>query len=275
MIKVNDKIINQERFGDNTLKIGTIFPYREFSAIPSIKITWCYDNDSELFALQCIVDHYKECYPRGIITLELPYIPNARQDRKVSNRLFTLKSFANIINSMEFDYVLVLDPHSDVSKALINNVEEDMPIITEIDQCVYDAIMFPDNGAAKKYLQYFNNNCKDIIIGNKHRNDEGRIDSYELINFKDGVEKVLIVDDICSYGGTFISAAKALREKGVKRIDLAVSHCEENIFKGQVFDYINKIFTTDSILDLNNMSINVDEKILDKIIFLKRYRNEN
>ena len=76
MLKVNNKIINQDKFGDNTFKLETIFPYNEFTTEPCTKITWCYDNNAELFALQCIVDHYRECYPRGILTLELPYIPN-------------------------------------------------------------------------------------------------------------------------------------------------------------------------------------------------------
>ena len=271
MLKVNGKIINQDKFGDNTLKLETIFPYNEFATKPYTKITWCYDNDAELFALQCIVDHYRECYPRGILTLELPYIPNARQDRKVSNRLFTLKSFANIINNMKFDYVLVMDPHSDVSKALINNADEDMHIVTNINLYAYDAIMVPDNGAAKKYSQYFGNDI-NIIVGNKHRNHEGRIDSYELINFEEGIQKVLIVDDICSYGGTFVAAAKALREQGVKQIDLVISHCEQNIFKGQVFDYIDRVYTTDSILDFNNMDVNADIETRNKIEFIKKYR---
>lgn len=278
MIKFNNQIIKQDNFGDGTLKIENI--YKDIDCINQAinKITWLYDNDGELFTLQCLVDHIRECRPRNLIYLEMPYIPNARQDRKVSNRLFTLKTFTKIINAMNFDKVIVLDPHSDVSCALLDKLEVNYDVsyywderFNVNDDFVY---MFPDNGAAKKYSEKLLRKPTNYIIGNKHRNNEGRIDSYELINFQPGIEKVVIVDDICSYGGTFVAAAKALREQGVKQIDLVVSHCEPNIFKGDVFDYIDHVYTTDSILDLQNKDYeNFDQEKKEKITFLKRYRD--
>ena len=65
-------------------------------------------------------------------------------------------------------------------------------------------------------------------------------------------KNVFIVDDICSYGGTFHAAAKALKAAGANRIVLVVSHCEDSILKGKLFDpsetkLIDTVFTTDSI----------------------------
>ena len=280
MIKFNNQIKYQCYFGDGTLKIENIYKDIDCTNQAINKITWLYDNDSELFTLQCLVDHIRECRPRNLIYLEMPYIPNARQDRKVSNRLFTLKTFTKIINAMNFDKVIVLDPHSDVSCALLDKLEVnyDVPYYWDERFNVNDdfVYMFPDNGAAKKYSEKLLRKPTNYIIGNKHRNSEGRIDSYELINFQPGTEKVVIIDDICSYGGTFVAAAKALREQGVNQIDLVVSHCEPNIFKGDVFEYIDHVYTTDSILDLHNEDYeNFDQEKKEKITFLKRYRNEN
>ena len=98
---------------------------------------------------------------------------------------------------------------------------------------------------------------KPIIVGNKHRNKEGRIESYELMNFQDGIKSVAIIDDICSYGGTFVSAAKALREKGVQNVVLIVSHCENNILKGEVFDNIDDVYTTDSICTVEHPHLHI------------------
>lgn len=272
MIKVNGKTINLEQFGDKTLKcslkgIGTrcrtdifggIFATSGSDSMPTTEILWCYDSDSELFALQCIVDTLRDKEPLVQITLEMPYIPNARQDRYVSGRLFTLKTFAKIINSMNFYKVKVFDPHSDVSTALIDGVE-----VMEskhkhqqfIDEMCADIsadirttqIMFPDSGAAKKY-----NVADGTIVGYKHRNEEGRIDSYSFIGLKETTTRVVIVDDICSFGGTFVAAAKALKEKGIKEVYLIVSHCEDNILKGEVFDYIDRVYTTDSICTIGH-----------------------
>ena len=121
--------------------------------------------------------------------------------------------------------------------------------------------MYPDAGAAKKYSRAAK---LPVIIGNKHRNEEGRIDSYELLNFPEGTKSVIIRDDICSYGGTFVAAAKALRERGVEKIMLMVSHCENNILKGEVFDYIDRVVTTDTICTIEHP----------KLEFAARYRTD-
>ena len=284
MILLGNELIKQEHFGDGTLKctvpegleegLSTILGFMGSSATKYI--TWLYDNDAELFTLQCLVDTIREKLPGYSIILKMPYIPHARQDRWVSNRMFTLKTFAKLINNMNFERVEVLDPHSDVSCALIDRLYKETDLLHRVVYSrhkdfaeILDAcLMFPDTGAAKKYEH------NSAIIGNKKRNAEGRIESYELINFPEGTKKVLIVDDICSYGGTFVAAAKALREKGVEKIYLMVSHCEGNIFKGEVFDYVDGIYTTDSILDFIYYDYEgyTSEKA-DKIHFVNTYRH--
>lgn len=246
MIKVNDIVISPSTFGDGTLKCEA--PEIN-SSDKEIFITWCYDNDAELFCVYSLAKYLRE-NSTAKISLVLPYIPHARQDRYVSNRLFTLKYFAEIINLVGFYKVYALDPHSDVSFKLINNLEE-LPLPFQVSLGTKDfnnkAIMFPDKGAAAKYEHRYVGLKMPFIIGEKHRNSEGRIDRYELKNFTPGTKSVVIRDDICSYGGTFVSAAKELRKLGVEDITLVVSHCENNILKGEVFDYIDRVFTTDSI----------------------------
>ena len=259
MIKLNNRIIEQDYFGDGTLKC-TVPPPISVCA----KILWCYDADSELFTLAALVDYIKDKYPRMPIELTLPYIPHARQDREVSGRLFTLKSFAKIINSMGFDRVHVFDPHSDVSAALIDRIDVclDAFLVGQYEKNGKKIpVMYPDAGAAKKYSV----RGEEAIIGNKVRNEEGRIVSYELLNFVEGTKKVIIRDDICSYGGTFVAAAKELRKRGVEEIILVVTHCENNILKGEVFNYIDQVFTTDSILTVEHPQIKI----------ARSFRNEN
>lgn len=258
MIIYRGKEIKQETFGDGTLKVAVpenlldnslnvlpLFGLGGSNDAPET-ITWCYDSDSELFTLRCLVDTIRDVKgPYKAIDLVLPYIPHARQDRKVSNRVFTLKSFANMLNDMNFNTVRVLDPHSDVSSALINRVTELLRPIELLNISKDAVLMYPDAGAAKKYKA-----DDTAIIGNKHRNSEGRIEKYELLNFVEGTKAVVIVDDICSYGGTFVAAAEELRRRGVETVGLIVSHCEDNISKGKVFDTIDFVYTSDSICHL-------------------------
>ena len=259
MITVNGIEVKQEHFGDGTLKCEAVHG-DEILANGNI-IYWLYDNDAELFTLYCVVRDLQNRMPTVQNYLFMPYIPHARQDRNVSGRLFTLKYFAEIINSLNFYYVAVLDPHSEASSCLIDRMVF-LPFENQLDYIEgFDAIMYPDAGAAKKYSRAAK---LPVIVGNKHRNEEGRIDSYELLNFPEGTKSVIIRDDICSYGGTFVAAAKALRERGVEKIMLMVSHCENNILKGEVFDYIDRVVTTDTICTIEHP----------KLEFAARYRTD-
>ena len=253
MISINSKIYKKESFGDGTLKceipeVPKFWIVNGDYDCPKYKFTWCYDSDDELFQLWCLAKHLEQVDRGASKTLTMPYIPHARQDRNVSGRLFTLKYFSQILNIMGFDSVTVFDPHSDVSTALIDrvkvanfNLDTVLKDIPELKNINYQ-LMYPDNGAAKKY-----NAGENDIIGYKHRNSEGRIESYSFTGLKPETKIVIIRDDICSYGGTFVAAAKALKEQGVEKVYLIVSHCENNILKGDVFKYIDLVYTTDSI----------------------------
>ena len=70
---------------------------------------------------------------------------------------------------------------------------------------------------------------------------------------------ILIIDDICSRGGTFLHSAKKLKELGANDIYLYVSHCENTILEGELLngDLIKKVYTTDSIFTKSHEKIEV------------------
>ena len=74
--------------------------------------------------------------------------------------------------------------------------------------------------------------------------------------------KVLIVDDICSRGGTFYHSAKALKNLGAGEIYLYVSHCENSILEGDLLtsNLVEKVFTTNSIFTKQHEKITVMEE---------------
>lgn len=263
MILLGNTIITRETFSDGTLKINE----PNIISNEDLAITWCYDDDNELFLLWSVVQFLREEHPRLKYYLIMPYIPNARQDRRVSGRLFTLRYFAQLINAMNFERVCVLDPHSDVSMALFDRVTECEDSFKALINCVPNVgdkfenkciIVYPDNGAAKKYSRELYGIPKNlpVVVGNKHRDANGRIDKYEMPNIN-GAKTAIIIDDICSYGGTLVAAAKALREAGVQNIYACISHCENNIVKGEVFNYIDHVVTTDSICTVSNPKLSV------------------
>ena len=172
---------------------------------------------------------------------------------KNEDEVFTLKWFANFINWLNFERVVVLDPHSNVATALIDNVLVVQP--DELIQKAIDAIgendlllCYPDEGAAKRYSELLE---AEYIFGIKHRNwRTGKIERLELTTPERVAGRtVLIVDDICSRGGTFTHTATALKAAGAKAIYLYVTHCEDTIFKGSVLTdgMVSRVFTTNSI----------------------------
>ena len=245
MIWVNGKEIAQEHFSAGELKIK-LFP----SSREVVDVVWHYENDAELFTIGSIREYYMSRPCR----LYIPYLPHARMDRvKNVEDVFTLKYFCEVINSLKFDVVWVRDAHSNVSLALLDNVIDEGVVhyVREaINQSGAEALFFPDEGAMKRYADLF----KDMpyAFGMKKRDwKTGQIQGLDLVNPENIVDKkVLIVDDICSRGGTFYHSAKALHKAGAAEVNLYITHCEFTIHEGDLRekDLINQIYTTDSIL---------------------------
>lgn len=264
MFIINGKVLDYAQFPDSTPLLH-INP--ELRDQKRVRITWKYENASEMTTLMFINSHLRQALNVYYVWLDMPYIPNARQDRvKGPSDVFTLKYFAQFINSMKFDQVTVFDPHSYVSEALFDNLTVISPkntINTVLDKVKQEAgfttIFFPDEGAMKRYAEMIG---PPYLFGVKQRDwYTGEIKSLKLEGDLSKVEDkpVLIIDDICSKGGTFYHSAKALKEAGARKIYLYVSHCENTIFSGKLIegDLIEKIYTTDSIYTGNHKKIEV------------------
>lgn len=249
MIKVNGIKVTVGHFPDNSL----LFKYNTPARIH--EITWLYENDEEQVILYYLVKHLNKHDFKDII-LVLPYIPNARMDR-VKNReeVFTLKYFAEFINSLNFSAVKVFDPHSNVSEALIQNIDffnignfiRNNVLVDKDNNIKYDFLFFPDEGAMKRYSNLFN---IPFVYGQKNRDwKTGEIKGLDIIGEVEEGKSYLIIDDICSRGGTFFHSARKLKECGAGDISLYVSHCENTILEGELIKsgLIKKVFTTNSI----------------------------
>lgn len=276
MIQLNEHIIGNDRFPD-----GTLLMKLPFSPKPSNEIHWHYENDAELFKLICLVKTMRDMYKGVRIDLFMPYLPNARQDRiKNPEDVFTLKYFCEIINSLEFNTVFVTDVHSNVSLALLDRVREIKPweyihkALTKItfmetgdvmhearEECYKNLLLFyPDEGAMKRYSGEMG---MPFVFGVKKRNWEtGAIEGLDLMGSVEDIKgkNILIIDDICSKGGTFYHSAKALKEAGAANIYLYITHCENTIYEGELLkenSLIKHIFTTNSILTKTHEKITI------------------
>ena len=261
MIKLNGNVIEQGRFPDGTLALKEI--NIDISDCNNC-ITWLYDGDDEIFTIMSLVDLIKRNSRRRIY-LRMPYLPNARMDRiKTVTENFALKVFANWINGLCFDLVIVDNVHSNVSNALVNNITDILPDsdINDVTKDYnFDVIFFPDEGACKRYkdMKIIKELDLPIAFGIKNRDwKTGEIQGLEIMGADVSGKNVLIIDDICSKGFTFYYAGQQLREHGATDVRLYITHCEDNIKNGELLktDVISKVYTTDSICHIEDEKIN-------------------
>jgi ribose-phosphate pyrophosphokinase len=264
MIKVEDLnnqntvMLNPTTFPDGT----KLIKYNPTFVDGAYRITWLYDNDAELFQLIALVKHLKS-KARCRIWLKLPYVPNARMDRvKNSDEVFTLKAFADTINWLGFEGVTICNPHSTVSEALFDRVDVDFNCVAEDVQMALhfaatdrDVVLyFPDEGACKRYSDLLSFLELPVAFGIKKRDwKTGKILGIDIAGYDDIKGKnILMVDDICAYGGTFYYSACALKDKGANDINCYVTHLENSVMdpqKGKLIqgDLIKTIYATNSI----------------------------
>lgn len=177
------------------------------------------------------------------IRLTMPYIPYARQDRVCSpGDSFSLAAFAGIINSLLFDSIIVYDPHSPVSVDLIERCvvlkqgdlllkhkEAAGFIQNSISQGIPTYLVAPDKGAVTRTSETANLFPGiGVIFADKTRDPKtGAITGMRVLDaYTSKIEKsnLIVVDDICDGGRTFIELGKVLAEYNPQSLNLYVTH---------------------------------------------------
>ena len=217
----------------------------------------CDMNDFMLLAQ--LVDAVRHTTDVLVSHLELPWLPWARQDRHmVAGDSFALKVFARQLNLLGFDKVKVLDPHSDAAAAAIDNfitVPQEACLLhsrTLARQFQQQALMLvaPDAGALKKIDAVARAaGAADYAVLTKKRDvASGNLTGFALVSGEVKGRDLLIVDDLCDAGGTFIGSASVLREAGARSVSLYVTH---GIFSKGVENLlsngIDALYTTTSL----------------------------
>jgi ribose-phosphate pyrophosphokinase len=163
-----------------------------------------------------------------------------------------LKSVAALLNRLKLPEVLVVDPHSDVTPALINNckVLTAANILEEVVESLptYDGVIAPDGGATKRAQGVATLLGIPLYHAWKTRDvATGKLDGFGCQFLGDG--RYLVVDDICDGGGTFLGLArsiKAFQQQVV--LDLYVTHGYFSKGTAELKTVFDNIITTDSVI---------------------------
>lgn len=252
MIILNNQTIVSEQFPNNETKV------KDFDQLilKNNLIQFTYQDDGDLIKLLFVKKRLDEEHVNCQIVIN--YMPYSRMDRKIDGDLFTLQYICEFINNLKFEKVYVIEPHSTKTTELLHNSVAIYPaldwlpkLMGQLNFTEKDRIVFPDKGAAARYE---NTSYKDICIFDKTRNPQtGRIENMVL---KHGYipqgAKCIIVDDLCSAGGTFLWAGQILKEMGAGEVYLLVTHCELRALFGKLLNNdspIDKVFCSTSMMN--------------------------
>ena len=219
--------------------------------------TFKINSYEDLWHLNQIVDVWNSWYKLKP-TITIPNLIDAQADKRFNkNESNGLKLVCKFLNTMNANFKIFHPHNPEVVEALMDNVE----IIDNsmfIQQVLYKLhlskidnpiLMSSDAGGFKPLMKLCDKiNWKGHTeSASKYRNPQNSklIQTINKQNFEG--RDILIVDDLCIYGGTFKGLAKILRECNAGKLYLAVSHMTvQQLGNDPVTDYFDMVFTTNS-----------------------------
>lgn len=173
------------------------------------------------------------------VEMNIPYLPYARADRKFSeNGNKGLEYFISDLECNQISKIYTVDPHN--PKALVDLCESakiDLEYLSQLQAfkhvverehlkptLIWDVVVAPDKGAkdkAKTIAEYYG---IPLVCCTKERDvTTGKLSNPFVPERLDG-KRVLIVDDLSDYAGTFVQLGNALYAAGCTDVQLYVTH---------------------------------------------------
>lgn len=248
------------------------------------KLEYRINSYEDLWTLAQIKDVYD--YNKQHLHVIIPNLIDAQADRRFApNQSSNLMLVLNFLKSLDFAEITFFHPHNpEVVEAIlpeahildnsyfIKKVLENIPRHKEgLDGEIKDLILMSSDAGGFKPLMKL---CDKIgwkgeteSAAKSRKYEEGKSVLTQLINRQDfGGKDVLIIDDICVYGGTFVGLAKLLKERNVGKLYLAVSHVTVEKPNYELKELFDEVYTT------NSKGLNYDP-IVNSIKVLE-YRNK-
>ena len=235
----------------------------------------------DLWILNQIHDVVKNI--NSYVSVTIPNLIDAQADRRFkTNQPHGLKLVCEFLNSMTNFSFRIFHPHNaEVVEALLDRVEiiDNFEFIDRIlnykitrfkedmEGQVSNLILMSSDAGGFKPLMKLTDKLKwqgETFSASKSRAYvDGETKLVQMIDRQDFEGKdILIIDDICVYGGTFKGLSKMLKERNCGKLYLAVSHLTvQDLGEDPVTNYFEKVFTTNSKFDRYTMR-GIDKEVI-------------
>lgn len=259
MIKVNGQEIKLTKFPNGETLVDTSY-LNTLVNEEKVRIDFKYFEDADILHLYFVLKHLdKNCTFITKKKIYIYYMPYSRMDRSENGCCFTLQHIIALLHNCTYvlDEFYIIEPHSNKTTDLLRDAKR-INVITPLMQKILkehpeiDMICYPDKGAKARFQD--DSVTLPVVYCNKVRDfDTGEIKGLELDGETDVKGKnILILDDLCSKGGTFYHTANKLKENGANDIYLGVCHMEYTVEQGELLkpdSPIEHIYCMDTMLD--------------------------
>lgn len=188
----------------------------------------------KLFELLLLIDSIHRAGAKSL-KLFIPYFGYSRQERSYLNEPVSCQVAAQIIETAKYDSLTCFDLHTPVIKEFFNRGVKSLPTselfvtyylnyIKEHNIDLNDVVIVaPDHGSNERIEDVVKGLNVQKVIMEKIR---PRANVAEHLEIKDDVQgkTCIIIDDIIDTGGTVVSAANLLYQKGAHFVLVGASH---------------------------------------------------
>lgn len=180
--------------------------------------------------------------------LSILYLMSMRMDRVMDfTKPYNLQIVSNLINSIHPKKVQIVEPHSAKTISLITNSVDistsELSAVTSNNT----VICFPDKGAFDRYIDILFPHLEKCFC-EKERDSSGALISFKLnkglIDLTN--KEVLVVDDLCDGGGTFIGVGNLFIKENISKLSIFITHAIQKQGLEKLSKLYDEIFITNS-----------------------------
>eukprot|EP00440_Ansanella_granifera_P022914 gb/GFBE01024885.1/.p1 GENE.gb/GFBE01024885.1/~~gb/GFBE01024885.1/.p1 ORF type:complete len:340 (+),score=77.17 gb/GFBE01024885.1/:1-1020(+) len=230
------------KFADDTdqIVLGGFSPKNEVRGSHILFLATFNNNDvtlSQYYALVCLAESFIES-----LTILLPFFPTATMERvlvegEVATANALAKMFSNLPSIGRPARLMLYDLHTLQNRFYFGNntlatLHTAFPLMLEKIRSMPDdekitAVVFPDDGAEKRFKHMFTEEFPDmevIVCGKKRDPDDPDVRKIVIKDGQPQDKHCLVIDDLVQTGGTLYETAKKLSEEGAAAVSAFVTH---------------------------------------------------
>ena len=196
------------------------------------------------------------------LTICLPFYPVGTNERVESEgKVATANTYSMLLSNLpnvgKPTRLMVYDLHTLQNRFyfhsnLLPSLHSTIPLLLDrLKSTPTTCIVFPDDGAAKRYGSVFKKEGFEICVCGKVRDGDKRIVRIQDGDVRD--KHVVIVDDLVQTGGTLYECGLVIRAAGASSLSAFVAHgvfphsCWKQFLRGANRGCFDKFFLTNSI----------------------------